>query len=131
VDKVGRTGSCVRTALQQSQELPLHKVIMIGTGGVGKSALTLRFMYNDFVEDYEPTKADSYRKKVRRRERTLLHLGLGRVQRAYPRQHVPPLARHAQVVLDGAECQIDILDTAGQEEYALVRRPPRPPRRKF
>jgi len=34
------------------------------TGGVGKSALTLQFMYDEFVEDYEPTKADSYRKKV-------------------------------------------------------------------
>jgi Ras-related protein Ral-A len=31
---------------------------------VGKSALTLQFMYDEFVEDYEPTKADSYRKKV-------------------------------------------------------------------
>ena len=36
------------------------------------------------MEDYEPTKADSYRKKV---------------------------------VLDGEEVQIDILDTAGQEDY--------------
>ena len=42
----------------------LHKVIMVGSGGVGKSALTLQFMYEEFVEDYEPTKADSYRKKV-------------------------------------------------------------------
>ncbi|KAA0189917.1 hypothetical protein HAZT_HAZT001138 [Hyalella azteca] len=41
-----------------------------------------------FVEDYEPTKADSYRKKV---------------------------------VLDGEEVQIDILDTAGQEDYAAIR----------
>ncbi|KAJ8949348.1 hypothetical protein NQ314_008268 [Rhamnusium bicolor] len=41
----------------------LHKVIMVGSGGVGKSALTLQFMYDEFVEDYEPTKADSYRKK--------------------------------------------------------------------
>ena len=46
--------------------LALHKVIMVGSGGVGKSALTLQFMYDEFVEDYEPTKADSYRKKVRR-----------------------------------------------------------------
>ena len=37
---------------------------MVGSGGVGKSALTLQFMYDEFVEDYEPTKADSYRKKV-------------------------------------------------------------------
>lgn len=41
-----------------------------------------------FVEDYEPTKADSYRKTL---------------------------------VLGGSECQIDILDTAGQEDYAVVR----------
>ena len=67
---------------------PLHKVIMVGNGGVGKSALTLQFMYDEFVEDYEPTKADSYRKKV---------------------------------VLDGQEAQIDILDTAGQEDYAAIR----------
>lgn len=40
------------------------------------------------MEDYEPTKADSYRKKV---------------------------------VLQGTECQIDILDTAGQEDYAVIR----------
>jgi len=45
-------------------------------------------MYDEFVEDYEPTKADSYRKKV---------------------------------VLDGEEVQIDILDTAGQEDYAAIR----------
>lgn len=37
----------------------LHKVIMVGSGGVGKSALTLQFMYDEFVEDYEPTKAGS------------------------------------------------------------------------
>jgi len=43
---------------------------------------------SQFVEDYEPTKADSYRKKV---------------------------------MLDGEEVQIDILDTAGQEEYAAIR----------
>uniref|UniRef100_A0A673SV00 small monomeric GTPase n=1 Tax=Suricata suricatta TaxID=37032 RepID=A0A673SV00_SURSU len=43
---------------------------------------------SQFVEDYEPTKADSYRKKV---------------------------------VLDGEEVQIDILDTAGQEDYAAIR----------
>ncbi|KAL1936435.1 hypothetical protein VTP01DRAFT_569 [Rhizomucor pusillus] len=73
---------------KSKQTLPLHKVIMVGSGGVGKSALTLQYMYGDFVEEYDPTKADSYRKKV---------------------------------VLDGQECQIDILDTAGQEEYAAIR----------
>ncbi|KAL0267993.1 UNVERIFIED_CONTAM: hypothetical protein PYX00_010095 [Menopon gallinae] len=71
-----------------TQQPALHKVIMVGSGGVGKSALTLQFMYDEFVEDYEPTKADSYRKKV---------------------------------VLDAEVVQIDILDTAGQEDYAAIR----------
>lgn len=52
-----------------------------------KERLILRYHFQ-FVEDYEPTKADSYRKKV---------------------------------VLDGEEVQIDILDTAGQEDYAAIR----------
>ncbi|KAI8984566.1 small GTPase superfamily [Mycotypha africana] len=72
----------------KSNHVPLHKIIMVGSGGVGKSALTLQYMYGDFVEEYDPTKADSYRKKI---------------------------------VLDGVECQIDILDTAGQEEYVAIR----------
>lgn len=46
------------------------------------------FIIFQFVEDYEPTKADSYRKRV---------------------------------VLDGDDAQIDILDTAGQEDYAAIR----------
>jgi len=45
-------------------------------------------MYNDFVEEYEPTKADAYRKTI---------------------------------TLQGEEVQIDILDTAGQEDYPAVR----------
>jgi len=68
--------------------LPLHKIIMVGSGGVGKSALTLQFMYGDFIEEYDPTKADSYRKKV---------------------------------TLDSQDVFVDILDTAGQEEYAAIR----------
>jgi small GTP-binding protein len=64
-----------------------YKLIVVGSGAVGKSALTLQYMYGEFVEEYDPTKADSYRKKV---------------------------------VLDGEDCQIDILDTAGQEEYSAV-----------
>ncbi|UJR13478.1 hypothetical protein I4U23_000492 [Adineta vaga] len=66
----------------------IYRLIMVGSGGVGKSALTLQYMYDEFVVDYEPTKADSYRKTV---------------------------------MLDGEEVQIDILDTAGQENYAAIR----------
>eukprot|EP00037_Helgoeca_nana_P006072 m.56338 g.56338 ORF g.56338 m.56338 type:complete len:211 (-) comp16962_c0_seq1:287-919(-) len=68
----------------------VHKVIVVGSGGVGKSALTMQFMYSEFVEDYEPTKADSYRKKL-------------------------------VLAGDTYESAIDILDTAGQEDYAAIR----------
>jgi hypothetical protein len=43
---------------KSKQSLPLHKIIMVGSGGVGKSAITLQYMYGDFVEEYDPTKAD-------------------------------------------------------------------------
>lgn len=87
--EVTKKNPAMATSKSKNQSsLALHKVIMVGSGGVGKSALTLQFMYDEFVEDYEPTKADSYRKKV---------------------------------VLDGEEVQIDILDTAGQEDYAAIR----------
>lgn len=39
-----------------NQTLPLYKIIMVGSGGIGKSALTLQYMYGDFIED--PTKAN-------------------------------------------------------------------------
>ena len=32
---------------KEKGELPVHKVIMVGSGGVGKSALTLQFMYDE------------------------------------------------------------------------------------
>eukprot|EP01103_Thecamoeba_quadrilineata_P017506 TRINITY_DN6244_c0_g1_i1.p1 TRINITY_DN6244_c0_g1~~TRINITY_DN6244_c0_g1_i1.p1 ORF type:complete len:193 (+),score=43.47 TRINITY_DN6244_c0_g1_i1:58-636(+) len=61
-----------------------HKIIVVGAGGAGKSALTQMFMYGNFVEEYDPTTADSYRKII---------------------------------TVDSEKCQLDILDTAGQEEY--------------
>ena len=65
-------------------------------------------MYDEFVEDYEPTKADSYRKKVREMWNFIWKLRWTKFNKF-------------QVVLDGEEVQIDILDTAGQEDYAAIR----------
>eukprot|EP01114_Cavostelium_apophysatum_P012300 TRINITY_DN2736_c0_g1_i1.p1 TRINITY_DN2736_c0_g1~~TRINITY_DN2736_c0_g1_i1.p1 ORF type:complete len:185 (+),score=56.58 TRINITY_DN2736_c0_g1_i1:117-671(+) len=64
------------------------KIVMLGNGGVGKSACTFRFVQEKFVESYNPTIEDSYRKAVK---------------------------------VDGRNYVLDILDTAGQEEYTELR----------
>lgn len=65
-----------------------YKLVVVGAGGVGKSALTIQLIQNHFVDEYDPTIEDSYRK---------------------------------QVVIDSETCLLDILDTAGQEEYSAMR----------
>ncbi|KAI8611967.1 small GTPase superfamily [Chytriomyces sp. MP71] len=62
-----------------------YHVVVLGDGAVGKTALTIQYCLNSFVEHYDPTIEDSYRK---------------------------------QVIVDGETCVLEILDTAGQEEYA-------------
>ncbi|EFC40771.1 predicted protein [Naegleria gruberi] len=65
-----------------------YKLVVVGGGGVGKSALTIQLIQGHFLEEYDPTIEDSYRK---------------------------------QVTVDTETCFLDILDTAGQEEYAALR----------
>ncbi|KAF9345815.1 Ras GTPase, partial [Mortierella sp. AD094] len=55
---------------------------------VGKSALTIQFIQSHFVDEYDPTIEDSYRK---------------------------------QCVIDEEVALLDVLDTAGQEEYSAMR----------
>ncbi|KAI9765368.1 MAG: Ras GTPase ras2 [Geoglossum simile] len=68
--------------------MQLHKLVILGDGGVGKTALVIQLCLNHFVETYDPTIEDSYRK---------------------------------QVLIDGASCMLEVLDTAGQEEYTALR----------
>jgi len=42
----------------------VYRVVLVGIGGVGKSCLTIQFIADRFVEDYDPTLEDSYRKQV-------------------------------------------------------------------
>ena len=41
-----------------------YKQVVVGAGGVGKSALTIQLIQNHFVDEYDPTIEDSYRKQV-------------------------------------------------------------------
>jgi len=65
-----------------------YKLVVVGGGGVGKSALTIQFIQLHFVQDYDPTIEDSYKK---------------------------------QCVIDDKVAHLDILDTAGQEEFSAMR----------
>ncbi|PVF98867.1 ras-domain-containing protein [Serendipita vermifera] len=64
------------------------RVTVLGDGGVGKTALAVQFTLNCFIETYDPTIEDAYRK---------------------------------QMVVDQKLCFIEVIDTAGQEEYSTLR----------
>ncbi|VVT49921.1 uncharacterized protein SAPINGB_P002510 [Magnusiomyces paraingens] len=74
--------------MARRDSIPLYKIIVLGDGGVGKTALTIQLCMNHFVETYDPTIEDSYRK---------------------------------QVVIDDDPATLEVLDTAGQEEYTALR----------
>jgi len=39
-------------------------VVVLGAGGVGKSALIARFINNEFIEHYDPTIEEEYRRTI-------------------------------------------------------------------
>eukprot|EP01098_Paradermamoeba_levis_P003776 TRINITY_DN1674_c0_g1_i1.p1 TRINITY_DN1674_c0_g1~~TRINITY_DN1674_c0_g1_i1.p1 ORF type:complete len:188 (-),score=34.66 TRINITY_DN1674_c0_g1_i1:198-761(-) len=49
-----------------------HRFRVFGSVGVGKSALTLQFVENRFVEDYDPTLEDTLRKQAEIDEETCI-----------------------------------------------------------
>ncbi|XP_036138296.1 ras-related protein M-Ras isoform X1 [Monomorium pharaonis] len=71
-----------------NDNLMTFKLVVVGDGGVGKSALTIQFFQKLFVADYDPTIEDSY-------------------------------IQHTEV--DKQWCILDVLDTAGQEEFSAMR----------
>lgn len=83
-----RQASSQATDRPPADELVCYKLVVVGDGGVGKSALTIQFFQNVFIEDYDPTIEDSY-------------------------------IQHTQI--DKQWCVLDVLDTAGQEEFGAMR----------
>ncbi|OBA24504.1 ras-domain-containing protein [Metschnikowia bicuspidata var. bicuspidata NRRL YB-4993] len=41
-----------------------YKIVVLGAGGVGKSSITVQFVQGVYVESYDPTIEDSYRKQI-------------------------------------------------------------------
>jgi len=66
----------------------MYRLVVVGSGGVGKSCITIMYIANRFVQDYDPTLEDSYRK---------------------------------QITVDGTDCVLDIIDTAGQDDFMAIR----------
>ena len=44
--------------------LATYKMVVVGDGFVGKSALTIQLILNEFVAEHDPTIEDSYRKQT-------------------------------------------------------------------
>ncbi|PVD29865.1 hypothetical protein C0Q70_09122 [Pomacea canaliculata] len=55
----GYTSTIKMSKTKAQQPAVIHKVIMVGSGGVGKSALTLQFMYDE--EDYAAIRDNYFR----------------------------------------------------------------------
>ena len=72
---------------QTSDQADKYKIVVLGAGAVGKSSLTVRYVTGDFLDEYDPTIEDYYRKLVE---------------------------------VDGEPAFMDILDTAGQEEFSSM-----------
>eukprot|EP01091_Cochliopodium_minus_P014800 TRINITY_DN5088_c0_g1_i1.p1 TRINITY_DN5088_c0_g1~~TRINITY_DN5088_c0_g1_i1.p1 ORF type:complete len:185 (-),score=26.10 TRINITY_DN5088_c0_g1_i1:62-616(-) len=65
-----------------------YRIVLLGSGSVGKSAITIQFIKSMFIIDYDPTIEDCYSR---------------------------------QCEIDNEHCMISILDTAGQEEFKILR----------
>eukprot|EP00490_Sorites_sp_Unknown_P011174 CAMPEP_0114655856 /NCGR_PEP_ID=MMETSP0191-20121206/11513_1 /TAXON_ID=126664 /ORGANISM="Sorites sp." /LENGTH=75 /DNA_ID=CAMNT_0001871991 /DNA_START=51 /DNA_END=275 /DNA_ORIENTATION=+ len=66
---------------------PSRKIVVLGAGAVGKSAITIRMVANEWRNEYDPTIEDSYQCNLK---------------------------------VDGVDEELDILDTAGQEQFAAL-----------
>jgi len=72
----------------RSDDIPLQKVCMLGTGGVGLTAIIRQFLFKELFLKYDPTVEDMY---------------------------------FGQVIVNGERRNLEIMDTAGQEEYSALR----------
>lgn len=53
-----------KNSTNHTERMREFKVVVLGSGGVGKSALTVQFVSGCFIEKYDPTIEDFYRKEI-------------------------------------------------------------------
>jgi len=87
------------------QFLREYKLVVVGGGGVGKSCLTIQLIQAHFVDEYDPTIEGSYRD----------------LAPCYLICSFSPDSYRKQCVIDDEVALLDVLDTAGQEEYSAMR----------
>ncbi|GAA5821241.1 hypothetical protein JCM11251_004527 [Rhodosporidiobolus azoricus] len=85
--------------MSQARFIREYKIIIVGGGGVGKSALTIQFIQSHFVDEYDPTIV------------SLAHYLGTDAEDSYRKQ----------CMIDEEVALLDVLDTAGQEEYSAMR----------
>jgi len=76
------------TNIKKDDAEKIIRLCILGSGAVGKSALTMRYTTDIFRDFYDPTIEDAYRKEIE---------------------------------IDGKPVTLDILDTAGQEDFISLR----------
>ncbi|KAI8903445.1 small G-protein Ras2 [Powellomyces hirtus] len=95
--------------------MTLYRLVVLGDGGVGKTALTIQLCLNHFVGEspgsvYQPY--ESFRRQV------LIIFSWQCLQTYDPTIED---SYRKQVVIDDQPCILEVLDTAGQEEYTALR----------
>jgi len=79
---------CKTDTINKSDDIPLQQLCMLGTGGVGLTAIIKQFLFKELFLKYDPTVEDMY---------------------------------FGQVIINGERRNLEIMDTAGQEEYSALR----------
>lgn len=100
-----------------------YKLVVVGGGGVGKSCLTIQLIQSHFVDEYDPTIEGT--PLIQRLWPELIHcpidVRLIAIRRMQTNRTGLTDSYRKQCVIDEEVALLDVLDTAGQEEYSAMR----------
>ncbi|BGP16272.1 GTP-binding protein [Rhodosporidiobolus nylandii] len=97
-----------------------RKVALLGSRSVGKSSLTVQFVDSHFVDSYYPTIENTFQKIASADTLAFLLSLVSRCPGAGD-EYVDDVGRcSTQVKYKGQEYALDIIDTAGQDEFSIL-----------